>query len=207
MGGGITEFLSERVKKRLEFNIPVDAFVIVSVGELNENKNNKTIIKAMSKLLDYKIHYVLCGIGDKEADLRELAYFLNLHKNVHLIGYRTDINEILMMSDVFVMPSYREGLSRSIMEAMACGLPCIVSNIRGNKDLIEDGVGGYLNNPTDFVGFSENIKSIINDRMLRHRMSVYNLSKIKNFDINKVVEILTSTYKEVLEYEKRSSNN
>ena len=64
--------------------------------------------------------------------------------NVHFLGYRNDVKELYEMSDCFVMPFFREGLSRSIMEAMASGLPCIVSDIRGNRDLIDDKKGGYL---------------------------------------------------------------
>ena len=59
---------------------------------------------------------------------------VGLHDNVHFLGYRNDVKELLLMPDVYVMPSIREGLLRPLMEAMACGLPCIVSRIRGNTD-------------------------------------------------------------------------
>ena len=75
-----------------------------------------------------------------------------IDKQVHLLGYRRDIAEICKASDLFAFPSYREGLSVALMEAMASGLPIICSDIRGNRDLIIDGKGGYLVKPYDVLG-------------------------------------------------------
>ena len=110
------------------------AIVVVSVGELNRNKNNEVIIRALGKLERNDIYYVLCGEGKLKDDLYRLAKRLGLGERVRFLGYRTDIEDILLMADIFVLPSFREGLSRALMEAMACGLPCVVSAIRGNKD-------------------------------------------------------------------------
>lgn len=137
-----------------EIGAKEDSILLISIGELNKNKNNEVVIKALGKLKDSKIHYILCGIGDKKDELYSLAKEYAIDKNIHFFGYRTDIPQLLKSSDIFVMPSYREGLSRSLMEAMSAGLPCVVSNIRGNVDLIEDGVGGFLHNPNDVDALS-----------------------------------------------------
>ena len=68
-------------------------------------------------------------MGNKEAELKVLANKNGIAENVHFLGYRKDVKELMNASDIFVMPSFREGLSRSIMEAMASGLPCLVSRI------------------------------------------------------------------------------
>ena len=120
-----------RASKRKELGLTENDFFILSVGALNQNKNHEVIIKAIALLKNSKIHYYI-AIGNKEEYLKKLANELN----VHLIGYREDIPELLMSADLFVFPSYREGLSVALMEAMAVGLPCVVSNIRGNVDLI-----------------------------------------------------------------------
>ena len=99
-----------------------------------------------------------------------------------MLGFRKDIPEILSQSDIFVFPSLREGLPVSLMEAMASGLPCIVSDIRGNKDLIDNGKGGYLIGPTDYIKYSNTLKNLVMSSNEQNKMRLYNLNKIKMFD-------------------------
>lgn len=193
----VSEYYPTWAKKRIELGIPLDAFVLVSVGELNKNKNNRVVIAALEKLHQQDIHYVLCGVGDQEAALKAHANVAGLQDNVHFLGYRTDIKEIYEMADCFVMPSYREGLSRSIMEAMASGLPCIVSKIRGNMDLVMDGKGGFLCKPTNGDGFSKAISMIYANVSLLNEMSIYNQKKISEFYISVVEESLKGIYAEI----------
>lgn len=183
--------------KRKELNIPEDAFVIISVGELNVNKNNKVIISALEQLKNSNIHYVACGVGEEEQALKQQANNAGLQDNVHFIGYRNDLKELYNESDCFVMPSYREGLSRSIMEAMASGLPCIVSKIRGNVDMIDENKGGFLCAPDDVSGFAEAINKIATDEELRKNMQEYNKEAIKKFDISVVKAEMEKIYSEV----------
>ena len=191
------QYLSDgklRDEKRAELNIPLDAFVVISVGELNENKNNKVIISALEKLKNKNIHYILCGEGEKKDALKEKAESLEVSENVHFLGYRTDIKALYNASDCFVMPSYREGLSRSAMEAMASGLPCILSDIRGNRDLIENGSGGFLCKPDDASGFSEAVSKLFGNSLLCEKMKVYNLKKINDFDTSVVEKEIREIY-------------
>ena len=191
------QYLSDgklRDEKRAELNIPLDAFVIISVGELNENKNNKVIISALEKLKNKNIHYILCGVGDKKDELSAMAQSAGISENIHFLGYRTDIKALYNASDCFVMPSYREGLSRSAMEAMASGLPCILSDIRGNRDLIENGSGGFLCKPDDASGFSEAMLKLYGDSLLCEKMKAYNLKKINDFDTSVVEKEIREIY-------------
>ena len=183
-----------REKKRTELNIPSDAFVLISVGELNANKNNTIILSALKKLKNKKIHYVLCGKGDKLSLLKKQVCDADLQNNVHFLGYRSDVKELYAMSDCFVIPSFREGLSRSIMEAMASGLPCVVSDIRGNVDLIEDGVGGFLCAAKDSVSFAEKINLLAENETLCMEMGKNNLEIIKKFSVEKVTEKIRKIY-------------
>ena len=181
-------------RKRMEINIPLDATLLISVGELNENKNHQVIIEALGRIKDETIHYILCGVGDKEYELKRRAKKLGIIDNIHFLGYRTDIMELMNASDIFVMPSFREGLSRSIMEAMASGLPCIVSKIRGNVDLIKGGKGGFLYLPNDIEGYAEAIIKLTKDDAVKKTMSKFNYMTIKKYDISIVKDSMKEIY-------------
>lgn len=205
VGIDINKIKKER-EKREELLKHIDAnnkdILVISVGELNRNKNNRVIIEALGKLRDKRIHYILCGTGEKKEELISLSKQFNIENNVHFLGYRSDIYELLKSCDIFVMPSYREGLSRALMEAMSAGMPCIVSKIRGNVDLIEEGKGGFLINPNDIDGFSKAIVNVIDNKELKCEMGVYNLKKIREFDVENIKEEMKKIYKKVLIEEK-----
>jgi glycosyltransferase involved in cell wall biosynthesis len=149
----------DRDKKLEEIGVPKDAKLLLSVGELNENKNHKVVIEALSKINDPKIHYVIAGIGDQKENLENLAKTFNV--NLHLLGYRKDVAELYKCADLYVLPSIREGLNVSVMEALASGLPVICSKIRGNIDMVHDGVNGYLFEPTAVNSVADSIKKVV----------------------------------------------
>ena len=186
-----------RTAKRMEINIPKDAFVLISAGELNVNKNNKVIISALEKLKDHNVHYLVCGIGPEEQSLKQQVVDAGLQDTVHFLGYRKDVKELYAMADCFVMPSFREGLSRSIMEAMASGLPCVVSKIRGNTDLVEDGQNGFTCPAADANSFADALKQLVDDQALRMDMRKNNLEKIKSYDISVVEQKMREIYADV----------
>ncbi len=183
---------------RRELGIGEQDIMLISAGELNQNKNNKVILNAMAKASAQNVHYVLCGVGPLQKELAELAKALNIESRVHFPGYRNDIPALNAQADVYVMPSYREGLSRSMMEAMASGLPCLASRIRGNVDLIDEGKGGYLCAPDDVDGFAAAINALATDPALRAQMRAHNLEKIKEYDISVVEKEIEAIYREVL---------
>lgn len=137
----------DRAEKRHEIGVPENAFLLLSVGELNENKNHQIIIKAMAKLNDPRVHYAIAGEGENREYLLDLAESLGVSEQVHLLGYRKDIPELNHSADVFCFPSLREGLGLAAIEAMACGLPVVTSNVHGINDYSIDGVTGYRCNP------------------------------------------------------------
>ena len=191
----------DKVEKRQELSLPEDSFIVLSVGELNKNKNHEVVLRAIAKLNNPIIHYVICGRGPLEYYLKKLVAELGVERNIHLLGFRKDIPEICKISDVFAFPSHREGLPVSVMEAMASGLPVICSNIRGNHDLILDGIGGYLRNPDDVNGFAKYINELISDSGLRSEFRRYNLKKIGDYCQSNVIKVLELVYKKDEEYE------
>ena len=178
--------------KRAELGITKNDLMILSVGELNKNKNQEVIIRAIAKLNDSRIHYFIAGRGDKEEYLRNLAKSLGV--NLQLLGYRTDIIELLNTADIFALPSLREGLSVALMEAMSAGLPCIVSRIRGNVDLIEEGKGGYLCEPDDVDGFKNRIGELMFKSKKKTEFSKFNRDRITFFDIKEINDKMKLIY-------------
>lgn len=144
---------------RRKLGLKEDRKYILSVGELNTNKNHRVIIEALSKLNNKKITYLICGrelteIGKKE----ELEQLAKLHEvEVIFLGYRTDVPEICMCADIGAFPSYKEGLGLSGIEMLRAGIPIVASNRQGIKDYVKDGVTGYLCNPNDPDSFAEGI--------------------------------------------------
>ena len=190
--------LVDKVVLKKELGIPTESFILLSVGELNENKNHSVVIKALSELGIKDVHYIIAGVGPLKNELERLSLNKNVGYQVHFLGYRTDIDKIYHISDVFVFPSYREGLSVALMEAMASGLPCVVSDIRGNTDLIDDGKGGFLCKPNDVNGFAKNIKNIILDKERINIFRKYNQEKVKNFNISSVLKMYIEIYKNIV---------
>lgn len=179
--------------KREELKLPQEAKVIIAVGRLDKNKNYALLVKAVSKMHNRNVHVIICGEGKQRSKLEQLIDKLHLSERVHLLGHRTDVFDLYKISDIFVLSSFREGLSRSIMEAMASGLPCVVTKIRGNTDLIDEGKGGFCINPNDVELFAEALDTLSCDKFMRRRFSTYNLEKVKMFsDLvvkNKMLEI------------------
>ena len=173
-------------------------YIILSVGELNANKNNRVIIDAISKMRDRDVYYILCGDGNTKEKLRKRAKTLGIMSNVIFVGYQSDVKLFYEMADLFVLPSKREGLSRSLMEAMACGLPCIVSNIRGNSDLIANDKGGYLCEFNNSKAFCCAIEQVKNNKEKATRMSSYNMSRICDYSISKSAKAIKAIYESIL---------
>ena len=187
----------ERTEKRAELGLGENDVAFISMGDLIVRKNYSVAIKALAKSENKNAHYFICGRGPLENELKELAKSLGVENQVHFLGFRTDIKELLVAADVFLFTSLQEGLPRSMMEAMASGLPCIVSKIRGNVDLMENGTGGYLCGSTDVDAFAKAIAELTNNSELRQKMSEYNLEHIKEFDVSVVEKEIEKIYSEV----------
>ena len=187
---------STRAIKRTGLGLKDTDIFLISIGELNKNKNNKVVIEALANLNNRNLHYFLCGVGTEENELRKMAKERNICNQVHFLGYRTDVKELLKAADIFVMPSIREGLSRSLMEAMASGSVCVVSKIRGNTDLVAGTEFGYLCTSTE--DYVDAIRSIIYSDNIESKKNAC-LERIKMFDMESVCEAIRRIYVEELE--------
>ncbi len=186
-----------RVEFKKSLGLNEDDFVVTSIGELNKNKNTLRLIEVMSKIENPNVKYLICGQGPlKESCVKAIQKY-NLQDRVIMLGFRKDIPDILTISDLYIMPSYREGLPKSMMEAMCYGLPIVASNIRGNSDLVGDNDGGILVSPTDNEAFKKAIETMVADEGLREKYRLRNIEYIKNYDIDVVIKQLDEIYKEM----------
>lgn len=182
----------QRIRK--ELGIPLGAKVVLSVGEVNKNKNHKVGIEALAKLNDKNVYYVICGRGPLTEVHRALAQSLKVDNRVIFTGYRTDVEKFYKMADVFLFPSFREGLPVVVMEAMAARLPCVASRIRGNTDLLGNGYKYYFE-PSQSDKLAAMLTAIYADRSA---CGQYCHERSKLFDICVVAEQMKTIYSQTL---------
>ncbi len=178
-----------RKKIRKELGVSDDQIVLLSVGELNENKNHISVIMAIQGL---NYVYVIAGIGENEEVLKKAA--IDNDVDLRLIGYRTDISDVYRAADIYVLPSLREGLNVSLMEAMAAGLPVVCGNIRGNVDLVDENSGATFD-PHDSSEMSYSIKTVIASD--RKKLGANNKNRIKKCDCNIINNSMKDIYTQV----------
>jgi len=170
--------LGNRAVKRQELGVPEDTPLLICVGELNENKNHETVIRAIAGL---DVSCIIVGKGMLGSYLQAVIDEVGARDRVKLLGFRGDVDELYKAVDLFVFPSFREGLSVSLMEAMASGLPVACSRIRGNTDLI-DVHGGVLFSP----GSVDECRAAIQKCLAMPDAGLYNAEKIQQFGTNAV---------------------
>ncbi len=190
-----SETVVNKDSKRAEIGIPKDAFFILSVGELNYNKNHEIIIRALAELKDDSVHFGIAGKGGLRDYLITLANELGVGKNVHLLGYRTDIPELYKCADVCAFTSRREGLGLAAIEGMAAGLPLIVADNRGTRAYANDNLNAIvcpsLTNPAPYV---EAIKRVKNDEEFTMTMREHNKQAATKYDVSLINEQMRKIY-------------
>lgn len=176
---------------------PEDVFAI-SVAQLIKRKNHTVLIDAVHKLEDPHFHLFILGDGAQERELREKIAALGMEKQIHLLGFRNDVYKLCRAADLFLFASLQEGLPVAVMEAMACGLPIVASNIRGNVDLIEPGKGGWLVDSNDVDGFVSAIQSALRSRKSWDQMKIYNSQRVQKYGIPAVVAQMAKIYQSMM---------
>lgn len=179
--------------KRKELGLSVTDTVMLSVGELNKNKNHEIVLRAMAQLERRDLHYVIAGRGELKEYLEQIAKDLGVSNQLHLLGFRTDVNELFKAADFFAHPSYREGLSVAVMEAMANALPVVCTEIRGNIDLIENNKGGYLFKPDVQETAVQALRNMI-ENTERKSLGDYNLKMAEKLDVKVILKTMKQIY-------------
>ena len=197
VGVDMDRFGGSRETAREKLGIGNEEFVLLSVGEMTENKNHRLALQALALLPEKPIRYVLVGRGERMEELQAQARELGIADRVIFTGYRNDVSELYPAADAFFFPSFREGLSVALMEAMASGLPAIVGKIRGNTDLIDDGVEG-LYMPLTPEGAAEAIRKLYDDPALRARLGKAAREKVRRFSAPEVRKSMREIYRDTM---------
>ena len=152
----------EKEKFRESLGLKKDDFVMLYPAEISKRKRQEWLIESISSLLKKheNMHLLLPGKDSLNGKCQELTKKLNLESQIHFLGYRKDIPELLKISNISLSTANQEGLHVNIMEAMYVGLPIVASNCRGNRDLVKNEVNGYLIELEDEVGFSDKVNYI-----------------------------------------------
>ena len=183
---------------RRQLGIPEGAFAVMTTAEINRNKNITSGIRAFAAAAEKggDMYYIICGSGDMLEQCRELALELGVSDRVIFTGYRHDVPQLLRAADVFLFPSYREGLGIAAVEAMAAGLPLVASDIRGVREYAVSGENSLLYAPDDIQGFADAISLLERDDELRRRLGENAVKAALPFDIHNSVEEMAEIYRQ-----------
>lgn len=151
-----------KTQARSKLGLASDGFVVGTVGRLDPVKDFQTLLRGFARMAGgcadtLRPRLVIAGSGPEEARLRALAEELGMAAVVAFLGERGDIPEVMRALDVFVLPSIAEGISNTVLEAMASGLPVVATGVGGNLELVEDGETGFLFAPGDAERLAERL--------------------------------------------------
>ncbi|MDN7226434.1 glycosyltransferase family 4 protein [Planococcus sp. N064] len=173
---------------RKKYGFKEEDFILVYAGELSYRKQQDLIIKAISKVKNKipNIKLLLAGNGNCEDQYKTLATRMKVENNIEFLGYRNDVSNLMLIADVAVSASRQEGLPVNIMEAMATGLPLIVTDCRGNRDLVKENENGIIVTNNDEIQFSCAIERIYLDNTLRQLFKDNNIELINQYSLIKI---------------------
>lgn len=173
-----------------------DKFIILCTGELNKNKNQKTVIRAVKKVRENHPETILllAGNGPEEENLKKLIQELDMSEDVIMLGYHTDLEKYMNVCDMVVSASFREGCPLNIMEAMICEKPIVASINRGHKELITDGKTGFLVKADDVDGFRNRIVQVIEADIETEKMTKKGKLFIRDYSDKAVSKELRENY-------------
>jgi len=175
--------------------------LLVSVARLSPQKGHEVLIRAFSRATSSFPHMrlLLVGEGPLRAELEKLVRALGIEDRVRFLGVRTDIPQILVASDVFVLASWWEGNPLSVMEAMAAGKPVLATAVGGVPELVLDGVTGFLVAPGDVQGMAQAMRTLAQDSGLRFYMAQQAFEQARTrFDIGLMVKQYEALYDRLL---------
>lgn len=217
-------FGQERERFCKKYQIPQDARILLSVGELSVRKNHRLAVQALAGLRRQNVYYLICGQGREKEGLQDYADSLGVGRYIRMPGYQENMPWVYQNADIFLLPSLQEGMPAALMEAMAAGLPCIVSDIRGNRELIcdwraanpvsagevlaedlsseEEGLtercmGGMRYAPASLQELIDALEIMLDHEQLGRRCGRYNQEKIKDYSIARVQQRMEKIYRAV----------
>ncbi|HEV2201981.1 MAG TPA: glycosyltransferase [Bryobacteraceae bacterium] len=186
---------TDRFRWREKERFGHDAILFACVGRLEPQKNPLLLVQAFAALDDPRAHLVMLGEGSLREQLAAYIRRHGLHSRVHLLGKRNEVPECLAASDVFAISSDWEGTPLAVMEAMAAGLPVIGTAVGGVPELVESGQHGFLVPPGDCAAFSNAMRTLLNNPVLREVMGASARARAAaKFNIDRMADGYTRLY-------------
>lgn len=166
-------FIQSRQAYRRLLGVADHEVVAVAVGRLVRLKRFDRIVDAVSLIpSNVGLRVFIVGSGPETCLLNDRIEHLRLNNRVKLLGERNDVEQLLAGSDVFVLPSETEGMSRSVLEGLAAGLPIIASNVGGNSSLVQQGINGFLLDDCTPEAIAASLLRLAGSDSLRRQMSL-----------------------------------
>lgn len=185
-----------RTKVRRTLGISADDYMILSVGELTNRKNHITVLKAIAKLNNPEVQYVIAGVGANKQVLIDESKRLGIRNQLHLLDFQKNVSELYMAADLNAFISKREGLGMGGLDGTALGLYIIANGRTGSKDFIpNEKMGLLVDNPTNV----NEIANAINIAMQRHTKTKTDYNFLMQFDKKNVDKIMFDIYKKYIE--------
>lgn len=181
-----------------DFGLTAQDKIIGMVANFSAVKDHQALLKAVNEIKKRysSIKCILAGGGSLRVSIAAEVDHLGLKNNVIFTGRRDDVERILSVMDVFVLSSLSEGMPNAALEAMACGLPVVATNVGGIPEVVEDGKSGMLVEPKDSMAIANTIIKLLEDEALRRNMGEYGREVVKRkFSLERMVKDYEVFYK------------
>ena len=179
--------------------------VVVTVGHLSEVKGYPTFLRAAAQIRAAMPGCRFLAVGGETLEpgygerLRQMADGLGLVDAVQFLGWRTDVPEILRSADVMVLASLAEGLPLAVLEAMACGLPVVATDVNGTPEAVLDGETGFLVRPNDPETLALKVAALLSDSVLRDNMGAAGRRHVEdNFTLTQFLQRVQGLYDQIV---------
>lgn len=187
-----------RERARNLLNLPSTVLVVGSVGRLVAVKNFGLLLDALASPALSHVHAALIGDGPLRGELQSKINAHGLTQRVHLLGHRDDVPALLPGLDVFVLPSISEGMSNTLLEAMACGIAPVASRVGGNGEIVTDGESGFLFESGSEPGLRQALEALCHDNDLRRSIGQRARQRVLSaFDIRVMIRNYEALYERV----------
>jgi len=186
-------YVHSKESLRHKYNIPLNKFVVIRIGNYHDVKGVKYFIQAIKKLSNYNNQITALSVGDINTSKQlNITKILNID-NLKFIPFISNIHEIYQLADLLVVPSLGEGLSNVILESLSFGVPVIATTVGGNNDVITNGYNGYLIPPRDSFSICNSILKLYHNKELLNKMSTNALKSSLKYNI----KLITSQYNDL----------
>ncbi|NOZ64039.1 MAG: glycosyltransferase family 4 protein [Caldiserica bacterium] len=188
------QFPRELLKKALGIK---EELIVGTVSCLKPQKNPLDFVRMAGMIPGRRVGFIIVGDGILRKRMEEEIYKNRLNDRFYLLGWREDVEKIIKIFDVFVLTSLWEGLPKALLEAMASGLPPVVTKVDGMKEIIEESKNGFLIPPGDYKEMAGKVKILLQDKTLREKIGEKARESVKEeFEISGMVSKLDNLYRD-----------